>query len=387
MTLRQYCISGWPYSVMALLALMATWASPPAAHAQQAFFMGLGYLPGGPGGDLSYATHISADGKVVVGNSSSASGLQAFRWTRETGMVGLGAIGVGTASNASRISDDGSTIIGSTGADLYSSNGTITRPYRWTAETGMQLLPAALLYPRGINADGSIIVGSNNWWSAADGVHAPMAPMTRLYDVSSDGSAFTGYHSTGQSEMWSQQDGLFDLAPMTDPVLISSDGNVIIGNRPGAALRWTKETGSQPFDPLPNGAVPLTATGVSADGAVIVGGASPAGNNLFIWDAAHGTRNLYDLMVNEYGLGASLAGWNLSQSEGRVSLSADGRTLAGYGYNSQTRGAEAWIAYLGTPVPEPSTLVLFALALMPMERRRRCAKSLAKSRNVEVAQP
>ncbi|MGV2388389.1 MAG UNVERIFIED_CONTAM: hypothetical protein LVR29_08855 [Microcystis novacekii LVE1205-3] len=38
----------------------------------------------------SAATGVSADGSVVVGSSSSDTGTQAFRWTQETGMVGLG---------------------------------------------------------------------------------------------------------------------------------------------------------------------------------------------------------------------------------------------------------------------------------------------------------
>ena len=38
----------------------------------------------------SGAYGVSADGSVVVGVSSSASGPQAFRWTSDGGMVGLG---------------------------------------------------------------------------------------------------------------------------------------------------------------------------------------------------------------------------------------------------------------------------------------------------------
>lgn len=349
-------------------------ASIPSAHAQQAFFMGLGDLPGGD--TLSYATHMSADGKIVVGTSSSAShSTEAFRWTHETGMVGLGALRA--QSNASRISDDGTTIVGSTGDNLsLGSSDPTSRAYRWTAENGMTLLPSEYgIDSRGINGDGSIIVGSWSWWSPLDGVHDPMPPMVHLYEVSSDGSVFTGYHTNSQSEAWSQQDGIIDLSPMTDPSCISADGKVItgFGYVAGAytVLRWTKETGTLPFlDPLPNGAVPSLATGLSADGSVIVGAATPAGNNLYIWDAAHGTRNLYQLLVNEYGLGESLAGWNLRQGTGRTSISADGRTLAGFGINP-AGNTEAWIAYLGDPVPEPSALALAGLALAPFAWRRR----------------
>ena len=53
-----------------------------------ATFMGIGDLPGGD--FLSSARGISADGTVVVGDSHSSSGCEAFRWTEATGIVGLG---------------------------------------------------------------------------------------------------------------------------------------------------------------------------------------------------------------------------------------------------------------------------------------------------------
>ena len=52
-------------------------------------FQGLGFLPGG--GPDSYAYGVSADGRVVVGSSRSATmSKEAFRWTAEEGMIGLG---------------------------------------------------------------------------------------------------------------------------------------------------------------------------------------------------------------------------------------------------------------------------------------------------------
>lgn len=86
----------------------------PTAYAQPAFFMGLGDLPGGD--FYSGANDVSADGSIVVGYSRvgvGAGAIEAFRWTRNTGMVGLGTLG--KATTATRISDDGSTIIGSYG--------------------------------------------------------------------------------------------------------------------------------------------------------------------------------------------------------------------------------------------------------------------------------
>ena len=47
--------------------------------------VGLGYFPAGID-SWSRAVDTSADGSVVVGSTSSASGQQAFRWTSDDGM-------------------------------------------------------------------------------------------------------------------------------------------------------------------------------------------------------------------------------------------------------------------------------------------------------------
>ena len=71
--------------------------------------VGLGHLPGDTN---STATGVSADGSVIVGTSSSASGSQAFRWTAGSGMVGLGYLPGGTNSSATAVSGDGSVVVG-----------------------------------------------------------------------------------------------------------------------------------------------------------------------------------------------------------------------------------------------------------------------------------
>jgi probable HAF family extracellular repeat protein len=126
--------------------------------------VGLGYLPGGTN---SAATGASTDGSVVVGTSSSASGVQAFRWTAGSGMVGLGYLPGGNSSSATAVSGDGSIVVGSS----YSASG--NQAFRWTAGSGMQSLwdllvtngfnidPAEVLIASGISADGNTIVGSD----------------------------------------------------------------------------------------------------------------------------------------------------------------------------------------------------------------------------------
>jgi probable HAF family extracellular repeat protein len=62
---------------------------------------------------FSNADDVSADGSVLVGRASSASGAEAFRWTSGGGMVGLGDLpGGGFESTAEAVSADGSTVVG-----------------------------------------------------------------------------------------------------------------------------------------------------------------------------------------------------------------------------------------------------------------------------------
>ena len=55
---------------------------------------------------------MSANGSVVVGISDSASGFEAFRWTKAGGMVGLGFLPGDVESDAFGVSADGSVIVG-----------------------------------------------------------------------------------------------------------------------------------------------------------------------------------------------------------------------------------------------------------------------------------
>lgn len=115
------------------------------------------------GGLISQAFAVSADGRVIVGMSGSTafpnteSGGEAFRWTQESGMVGLGALEGGLFSEALNVSADGSVVVGASG----STDG--VRAFRWTADTGMMslgtLTGGASSHAFGVSADGRIIVG------------------------------------------------------------------------------------------------------------------------------------------------------------------------------------------------------------------------------------
>ncbi|GAB6164712.1 hypothetical protein JCM19992_07120 [Thermostilla marina] len=119
--------------------------------------IGLGDLPGG--NVASMAEDVSADGAVVVGGGHSASGREAFRWTSTDGMVGLGDLEGGLfGSWAYGVSDNGLVVVG----ESDSASG--EEAFRWTAAEGMVGLgdfPGREFrsYAQDASNDGSIIVG------------------------------------------------------------------------------------------------------------------------------------------------------------------------------------------------------------------------------------
>ncbi len=131
-------------------------ASGPYPH-MEAFYwtaaegmVGLGDLPGGDFN--SFATAVSADGSVIVGYSSSASGPEAFRWTAAEGMVGLGDLPGGEFdSRAFAVSADGSVIVGNGSSD---ANWSGTEPFVWRADKGMRSLQKVLVDDFGLDLTG-----------------------------------------------------------------------------------------------------------------------------------------------------------------------------------------------------------------------------------------
>jgi probable HAF family extracellular repeat protein len=101
------------------------------------------------------------------------------------------------------------------------------------------------------------------------------------------------------------------------------------------------------------------ASGVSADGSVVVGfGTDADGEKAFIWDPEHGMRDLFTVLVTEQGLGGALTGWTLLEA---TAISADGRTIVGYGFNPAGQ-VEPWRVQL-TPVPLPAAWLVMGSGL------------------------
>ncbi len=140
---------------------------------EQGGMIGLGDLPGGTFN--SVATAVSGNGLVVVGtgrSEASGNGPEAFAWTEAGGMVALGDLPGGEyRSSASAVSADGSVIVGTS---RIGEGAASSRAFIWDQLHGMRdlntVLPAlgadlegwTLRWARGVSADGTVIVGYGN---------------------------------------------------------------------------------------------------------------------------------------------------------------------------------------------------------------------------------
>jgi probable HAF family extracellular repeat protein len=368
-------------------------------------FRGLGDLPGG--WFLSSAEGVSADGSVVVGSSgsSNASTYEAFRWSNGLmSGLGVGAGGYQPSSMGLAVSADGSVVVGRVRALPY-----LEEAFRWcdgVMSTLGNLPGPGSSFGEGVSADGSVVVGVANAGAAgftspqafrwADGVMSGLGYlaggeylMSWAHGVSADGSVVVGWGRSangGEAFRWSNgvMSGLGDLPGdpfFSEASALSADGSVVVGAGDihtdanglvvGEAFRWANGIMSGLGD-LPGGAFASWASAVSRDGSIVVGGANahveldPSGfplgrGDAFIWDAAHGMRNLRDLLVNDFGL--NLDGWALN---GATGVSEDGRTIVGTGFNPEGN-QEAWIA----TIPEPAGLPLLVVGAGALVRRRR----------------
>jgi probable HAF family extracellular repeat protein len=353
--------------------------------AQAASFQGLGDLPGGSFFSETY-WGVSADGSVVVGDSYSSSGQEAFRWTSGSGMVGLGDLPGGSfSSSAFGVSADGSVVVG------YGTSSSGQEAFRWTLGTGMVGLgdlPGGSFGSAagGVSADGSVVAGTGTsaagWepfrWTSGTG----MVGLGSLsggsssgegYGVSSDGAVVVGYSNSSSGHeafRWNSGTGMVGLGGLTsivEPSLpvyseafgVSADGSVVVGGSLSTygfeAFRWTSGTGMVGLGDLAGGSFSSEAFGVSADGSVVVGfGTSASGQEAFIWDEVNGMRSLKDVLENEYGL--DLTDWTLDTAFG---ISADGFTIVGVGHNPDGN-LEAFRAV----VPVPGSLLLLGTGLL-----------------------
>jgi uncharacterized membrane protein len=292
------------------------------------------------------AWSVSDDGSAIAGISFTDSRIPSdpFRWTADEGFHSLAGCGCSAAGYRVTISGDGSTVVGTRpapGAGVFA--------FRWRADTGPQDLGD---FPGG------------NSFSVA-------------LDVTSDGELVVGVGSTpGGAEgfRWTESIGLQGLgALMYQAQAVSSDGTAIAGLgflHGQGAVRWTEAEGSVWLGhlPGPTGTIYSFASDISADGSVIVGGSGEdARFEAFRWTATSGMRSVQQMLQE---LGVDLGGWNLGFASG---VSADGSVIVGNGTNPAGQ-PEAWVAVIPSSyVPEPgafSIAMVAALVVSASLRRR-----------------
>lgn len=147
---------------------------------------------------------ISADGSIVAGKlAGNSSGTeQAFRWTLNGGMVGLGVLPGQTSSYVMGMSDDGSVIVGLSG----------NTSFVWTPGNGMQDL-RSLLTSQGVDMTG---------WSSF-----------YAFDVSADNSTIVGVGTFNGAEQPFRIDN-FTASAVPEPApgfLMSIGGAVLLFHR------------------------------------------------------------------------------------------------------------------------------------------------------------
>lgn len=217
--------------------------------------------------------------------------------------------------------------------------------------TGLGFLPdTQASYARGVSADGVVVGEAINLlveggaevfrWTESGGMVGlgvlPGGKGSQAGAVSADGAVIMGFGDFEETSFWGirwSAGGVENLGwTFPHPRALSADGSVATGTgarvEPGEqACRWTAATGRVLLGVLPGGGF-SDGNGISADGAVIVGGSSAAeGIRAFRWTAADGMVSL-----------GVLPGHQISDGLG---ISADGTTLVGYCYSAEL-GTEAF---------------------------------------------
>jgi uncharacterized membrane protein len=329
-------------------------------------------------GEIS-PTAVSADGRVVVGSfgfyGSKPPG-QAFRWTEQTGVVGLGFLSGGhyAYSTAAATNRDGSVVVG---ASMFNPPGTsygYSQGYRVVVPGALLSLGAppntSFNLATGVDATGNVVVGygqSNGSitpnayrWTESSGLE--MLGEFAVQGISADARVVVGYTiSTAYQHpeaavRWTAAEGMVSLGvkgAYTEAHATNADGSVIVGERwdvtpwtatASVGFRWTKASGALDLAALPVGPF-CQADALSADGSITVGECGESsdfysGNKqAAIWDEAHGARALADVLA---AAGADLGGISLRFATG---VSANGKVFVGTGVDANGT-AQGWVARL-----------------------------------------
>ncbi|WP_211453601.1 hypothetical protein [Collimonas antrihumi] len=234
------------------------------------------------------ARAISANGKVVVG-SADFKGAEcrcdsdAFAWSSTTGMIDINQ-GAVPWSWATAVNADGSVIVGL----LQYAVEERSRPFRWTAETGLVDLTKANpqlenFYPVALSADGTIMAGRVRLLN--------QGARTRAAIVSNGVLTYLGSPQNTRED--------------SDVTAMTPNGDIVVGhiNADGTSNRaflWKKNEGMKDITTIKGHFLSSYATNVSADGSTVVGSVFADGvNHAFQWTEKNGMKDLGALTNDE----------------------------------------------------------------------------------------
>lgn len=267
---------------------------PPGFSSWQAF----------SGARREFSGAISSDAQVIVGTvrNTDPATRRACRWTASGGAQELGVPAGAQWSEALGVSGDGTVIVGRAEA----IGARLTSPWRWTADSGMvSLAPFDEGSADDVSDDGLTIVGSSGGYAFRWQEETELVTLqpwghyrnSSASAVSADGSIVVGMSSepagNQNGTLWNE-DGMPSLLARTDPIgvyayptAISGDGTLIGGYEPGTtgpgplperAILWpSPDLALDVNEYLPTLGIDLTGwhltrvTGISADGSTIVG--------------------------------------------------------------------------------------------------------------------
>lgn len=316
---------------------------------------------------------VNADGSVAAGTTST--GQPYFIWRLSdpgvTTLIGGVSPGNGVGGTA-KVSDDGDKISGTTTGYVAVPPIPVTVVHQaavydvsdaaWTGVGGIGWFSGTETSGGwGMSGDGSTLVGlfwSPNQTNAYAGKSvnggAPVAlpwlvpgRSTRANGCNQDGSVIVGWQDNPfgfrGAAVWTNGVGQrlfleYPKKPLGEASSCSADGNWVVGlggfQTNSQAWRWSQSTGALLLGELnPTDGWNANATGISADGSVIVGYERPSGPAAngwgFIWTEENGMQNLTDYVVAN---GVTLpAGLVLALP---TNVSADGRTFVGLANNA-----------------------------------------------------
>lgn len=254
-------------------------------------------------------------------------------------------------------------------------------------DLGSLVGPAGTSYARGVNHDGSLVVGFSDVstpagqrqqafrWAQAGGMTSLGSMLlngnSRAFSVSADGSVIVGdtnvVPNVTHAFRWTQPGGFQDLGTLVGgtnsrAAFITDDGTTVVGESQTMttgtpfthAFRWKQGVGMTDLGVLP-GHTASSATSASANGAIIVGVSDPffvaeGGAGLeysnqaraFIWTQQNGLRNLNTVLANA---GVNMTGITLVSA---LSISDEGHYVVGQGFFPDRPGVlQGYEAFLG----------------------------------------